>query len=170
MEAKRLVRAIRDRTILLNTFQSPAWRNLVTLTSMPCRPKPRSTRPPRNAACGWTASRAATEVRIDCPFDCPGDHAGRREVSISTDNPQKVFYCHAYQCQLRGNLLTLMHGWLTGQRPAGDKLKGEEFNRVKRVLADEGSGRFPIRTGHAAPNRYGASTTPPHRAARGQRR
>ena len=75
------------------------------------------------------------EARIDCPFSCAGDHAGRREVSISCDNPQKVFYCHAYQCQLRGNLLMLMHGWLTGQRPAGGKLKGAEFNRVKQVLA-----------------------------------
>jgi 5S rRNA maturation endonuclease (ribonuclease M5) len=88
------------------------------------------------AKCGLRldAKQSGSEVRIDCPFSCPGDHAGRREVSISTDNPQKVFYCHAYQCQLRGNLLTLMHGWLTAKRPTGDKLKGEEFNRVKRVL------------------------------------
>jgi 5S rRNA maturation endonuclease (ribonuclease M5) len=91
------------------------------------------------AKCGirLDSQSRGSEVRIDCPFSCPGDHAGRREVSISTDNPQKVFYCHAYQCQLRGNLLTLMHGWLTGQRPAGDKLKGAEFNRVKQVLASE---------------------------------
>jgi hypothetical protein len=89
------------------------------------------------ARCGVSldAKTAGKEARIDCPFACPGDHAGRREVSISTDNPQKVFYCHAYQCHLRGNLLMLMHGWLTGERPTGDKLKGAEFNRVKRVLA-----------------------------------
>lgn len=89
------------------------------------------------AKCGvrLDAKPSGKEVRIDCPFGCPGDHGGRRELSISTENPQKVFYCHAYQCQLRGNLLTLMHGWLTGHRPAGDKLKGAEFNRVKQVLA-----------------------------------
>ena len=88
------------------------------------------------ARCGvrLDAKPSGKEARIDCPFGCPGDHAGRREISVSTDNPQKVFYCHAYQCQLRGNLLALMHGWMTGRRPTGDKLKGEEFNRVKRVL------------------------------------
>lgn len=78
---------------------------------------------------------SGTQVRLDCLFSCAGDHAGKRELSVDTTNPQKVFACHAYQCQLRGNLLTLMHGWLTGQRPTGDKLKGEEFKRVRNVLA-----------------------------------
>jgi len=64
------------------------------------------------------------EVRIDCPFQCEGDHAGRKEVAINTENAQKIFMCHAYQCQFRGNLLTLMHGWLTGGKPAGGRLKG----------------------------------------------
>lgn len=72
---------------------------------------------------------------MDCPFNCAGDHAGRREVAVNTANPQKVFQCHAYQCQFRGNLLTLMHGWLAGDKPAGGKLKGDEFQRVKTVLA-----------------------------------
>jgi len=29
------------------------------------------------------------EVRIDCLFGCPGDHCGRKEIAINTDNPQK---------------------------------------------------------------------------------
>lgn len=74
------------------------------------------------------------QVRLDCPFNCEGDHAGKRELSVDTGNPQKVFACHAYGCQMRGNLLTLMHGWLTGKRPTGDKLKGDEFKRVRAVL------------------------------------
>jgi len=74
------------------------------------------------------------EVRIDCPFACPDDHAGRNEVAINVDNPQKVFLCHAYSCKFRGNLLTLMHGWLNGSKPTGGKLKGEEFQRVRNVL------------------------------------
>jgi len=57
------------------------------------------------------------QVRLDCPFSCEGDHAGKRELSVDTGNPQKVFACHAYQCQMRGNLLTLMHGWLTSRAP-----------------------------------------------------
>lgn len=75
------------------------------------------------------------QVRVDCPFGCQGDHSGKRELSVDTGNPQKVFACHAYGCQVRGNLLALMHGWLTGTLPTGGKLKGEEFGRVKRVLA-----------------------------------
>jgi 5S rRNA maturation endonuclease (ribonuclease M5) len=78
---------------------------------------------------------SSRQVRLDCPFGCPGDHVGKRELSVDTGNPQKVFTCHSYQCSLRGNLLTLMHGWLTGTRPTGDKLKGEEFKRVRNVLA-----------------------------------
>jgi 5S rRNA maturation endonuclease (ribonuclease M5) len=92
------------------------------------------------AKCGVSLDVRGTgpEVRIDCPFGCPGDHQGRRELAINTDNPQKIFMCHAYECGFRGNLLTLMHGWLTGQKPAGGKLKGDEFQRVKRALAGSG--------------------------------
>lgn len=78
---------------------------------------------------------AGPEVRIDCPFACAGDHCGRKEIAINTENPQKVFQCHAYECGFRGNLLTLMHGFLTGAKPSGGKLKGEEFQRVKKILA-----------------------------------
>lgn len=75
------------------------------------------------------------EVRLDCPFGCPGDHCGRKEIAVNSGNPQKVFMCHAYECKFRGNLLTLMHGWLTGTQPAGEKLKGAEFQRVRNLLA-----------------------------------
>lgn len=91
------------------------------------------------AKCGimLDAKGSGAEVRIDCPFGCPGDHSARKEVAINTENPQKVFMCHAYDCRFRGNLLTLMHGWATGRRPAGDKLKGPEFQRVKQILASQ---------------------------------
>ncbi len=91
------------------------------------------------AKCNVTVEVHGTgrQVRLDCPFNCPGDHAGKREVSVDTGNPQKVFTCHAYQCQTRGNLLALMHGWLTGTRPTGGKLKGDEFKRVRTVLAGD---------------------------------
>jgi hypothetical protein len=75
------------------------------------------------------------EVRLDCLFGCPGDHVGKREISVNTANPQKVFCCHAYGCQFRGNLLTLMHGMLTSSKPTGDKLTGGEFSRVRKILA-----------------------------------
>jgi hypothetical protein len=100
------------------------------------------------------------EVRIDCPFNCPGDHAGRKEVAVNIENPQKVFQCHAYECGCRGNLLTLMHGWLTGAKPTGGKLKGDEFQRVKHVLGGRlaPAGR-PAET--RKPESEGQATTPP---------
>lgn len=79
------------------------------------------------------------QVRLDCPFGCPGDHVGRREISVDTENRQKVFRCHAYECQVRGNLLTLMHGWLTTTLPTGGKLKGQEFTRARDTLAGTGT-------------------------------
>ena len=91
------------------------------------------------AKCGVTldVKGSGREVRIDCPFHCPGDHCGRKEVAVNVENPQKVFMCHAYECKFRGNLLTLMHGWLTGSKRTGDKLKGDEFQRVRKVLTGE---------------------------------
>ncbi len=95
--------------------------------------------------CGVTIDVQGTgeNVRLDCPFGCTGDHAGKREVSVNVTNPQKVFCCHAYGCQFRGNLLSLMHGWLTGTRPTGEKLKGNEFTRVRDVLAGKSPAGSP---------------------------
>ncbi|MEK6261266.1 MAG: toprim domain-containing protein [Planctomycetota bacterium] len=97
------------------------------------------------AKCGVSldAHGDGKEIHLDCPFACEGDHSGRREIAVNTENDQKVFMCHAYQCGFRGNLLTLMHGWLAGSRPTGEKLKGEEFHRVKNVLANVHSDYSP---------------------------
>jgi hypothetical protein len=117
------------------------------------------------AKCGVTIEPKGSgkEVRIDCPFTCAGDHAGRREISVNTEHPQKVFYCHAYSCGVRGNLLMLMHGWLKGRLPEGGKLKGKEFNDVKQVLA----GRAVAPTKERPPSQTRAADTeagaPPER-------
>lgn len=86
--------------------------------------------------CGVSLNAQGTgrQIRLDCPFGCEGDHAGKRELSVDAQNPQKVFCCHAYGCQVRGNLLTLMHGWLTSTLPASGRLIGAEFKRVRDVL------------------------------------
>ena len=88
--------------------------------------------------CGVTLNTtgSGSEVRIDCPFGCPGDHVGRKEISINKANSEKVFCCHSYQCQFRGNMLALMHGWLNGSKPSDGKLRGAEFQRVRDVLSD----------------------------------
>lgn len=110
------------------------------------------------AKCGVSieAKGAGAELRIDCPFGCVGDHTGRKELAINVENPQKVFQCHAYGCGFRGNLLTLMHAWTTKSKPAGGKLKGEEFQRVKRILA--GSVQKP---NTSAPSNESASNQSP---------
>ena len=77
------------------------------------------------------------ELRMDCPFNCRGDHGGRKEIAVNAENPQKVFMCHSYSCKFRGNLLTLMHGWLTGGKPASGRMVGADFQRVKKLLADK---------------------------------
>ncbi len=76
---------------------------------------------------------SGANVRIDCLFGCAGDHVGKREISVSTEG-DKLFRCHAYSCGFRGNLLKLMHGWLTGTMPPGGNLKGDDFTRVRNVL------------------------------------
>jgi 5S rRNA maturation endonuclease (ribonuclease M5) len=103
------------------------------------------------AACK-SSSRSCS--RLDCPFGCLGDHAGKRELSVDTSNPQKVFACHSYGCQVRGNLLTLMHGWLTGTLPTGGRLKGDEFKRVRNIL-----------TGDAEPTAAGTDETTERKGA-----
>ncbi|MFL5330495.1 MAG: toprim domain-containing protein [Gemmataceae bacterium] len=116
--------------------------------------------PEAAAKCGVTLEVHGNgrQVRLDCPFNCLGDHAGKRELSVDAGNPQKVFACHAYGCQVRGNLLMLMHGWLTGTRPYGDKLKGEEFKRVRNVLAGMPS---PDANDAEKPSRKGSEKTSP---------
>ena len=116
--------------------------------------------------CGVQLSATSTggEVRIDCPFNCPGDHSGRRELAVNTGNDQKIFMCHAYQCGVRGNLLTLMHGWLTGSKPTGDKLKGAEFQRVRKLLAGESTAASP--TSSAAKSPSSKSDSPPPKPER----
>lgn len=97
--------------------------------------------------CGTTVevSGSGRNVRIDCPFNCPGDHACKREIAVDTENSAKQWMCHAYQCQTKGNLLNLMYGWLHGQKWDGDKLRGAEFNSVKQVIAGDAP---PVRSEH----------------------
>ena len=113
------------------------------------------------AKCGVTLDvhGSGQEVRLDCSFGCQGDHCGRREIAVNTENPQKVFMCHAYQCGFRGNLLTLMHGWLTGTRPAGEKLKGDEFHRVKNILVSDAA--MATRTNNDPPKATTSESPPP---------
>jgi 5S rRNA maturation endonuclease (ribonuclease M5) len=115
------------------------------------------------AKCGVTVEMKGTgpEQRIDCPFGCPGDHAGRKEIATNITNPQKIFQCHAYGCGFRGNLLTLMHGWTTGTKPAGGKLKGDEFQRIKRILAGNSAPQGQVKQAKAQSTAENGEANPP---------
>jgi len=104
---------------------------------------------------------SGAEVRIDCQFGCGGDHAGRKEIAINTENPQKIFQCHPYPCGFRGNLLTLMRGFLTTSKPSGGKLKGDEFQRVKKVLAGINQPVVSRRALAAGSSKSSPPSTPP---------
>ena len=98
------------------------------------------------ATCGVPSlevSGSGANQRIDCPFACEGDHAEKRDIAVDADSSAKVWKCHAYQCECRGNLLNLMYGWLNGNRWTGDKLRGAEFNQVKQVIAGEEPANTP---------------------------
>ena len=98
------------------------------------------------AVCGkhsLEVSGSGSNQRIDCPFACDGDPAGKREIAVDVDNAAKQWKCHAYGCECRGNLLNLMHGWLSGNRWTGDKLRGAEFNQIKQVIAGEKPAETP---------------------------
>ena len=72
-------------------------------------------------------------VRIDCPFDCPGDHAGKREISINVQHPDKLLKCHRHGCPMRGDIVHLVHGLLTGKCPDGT-VRGKDFLDAKDVI------------------------------------
>jgi hypothetical protein len=109
--------------------------------------------------------QSGTNVRVDCPFGCPGDHVGKQEISVSTEG-DKLFRCHSYGCGFRGNLLKLMHGWLTATMPPGGNLKGSDFNRVKNVLQDQSAqtrAATPIATAAVSTREATVDDAPPKR-------
>ena len=79
-----------------------------------------------------SAGTDKNEVRLACPFSC--EQASGRPVSVNTALPHKPFICRAYQCQVRGNLLSLMYGLKHGTLPPGGQLKGADFRAMAQDL------------------------------------
>lgn len=48
------------------------------------------------------------------------------------DDPARLIFCHC--CQIRGNLLTLIHGLEFGRAPEGGRLRGNEFKAAAATL------------------------------------
>lgn len=74
------------------------------------------------------------EHRMRCVFTeaCADSQYGRLTVNLSDD--AKVIYCHS--CEVRGNLLTLIHGLETHRPPNGGKLRGDEFKAAVAKLRE----------------------------------
>lgn len=108
--------------------------------------------------CGQTLDvhGSGGQVRIDCPFRCPGDHAGKREISVNAGHAAKPWRCHSYECHARGDVVHLIHGLLTGARPP-EKIGGRDFLAVKKVIL--GEAQTP-RSEPTAANKTDAGTAP----------
>ena len=92
---------------------------------------------------GMPLSRSdAREHRMKCVFNeaCSDSQYGNLAVKLDV---AKQIYCHS--CSVRGNLLTLIHGFETGRPPEGGKVRGQEFkNAVAKLKEIKGLVHSPI--------------------------
>lgn len=81
-----------------------------------------------------TPEKSAGEHRIECVFteSCADSTYGQLTVKI--DDPVHRIYCHS--CGVRGNILTLIHGFEQHQPPATGRLKGQEFKDAVAKLRE----------------------------------
>ena len=85
--------------------------------------------------------KSSGEHRMQCVFNeaCADSQYGN--LTIRLDDPINRIYCHS--CQVRGNLLTLIHGLERHRPPEGGRLRGEEFKAavatLKQIAGEPGS-------------------------------
>ena len=72
-----------------------------------------------------TPDKSSGEHRMPCVFndECRDSQYGN--LTVNLDSPAKLIFAHC--CQIRGNLLTLIHGLENGRPPSTDRLRGDEF-------------------------------------------
>ncbi|MCA9047382.1 MAG: hypothetical protein KDA89_01555, partial [Planctomycetaceae bacterium] len=78
--------------------------------------------------------KSTGEHRMQCVFNeaCIDSQYGN--LTIRLDDPVNRIYCHS--CQVRGNLLTLIHGLEHHRPPEGGRLRGDEFKAAVAKLKD----------------------------------
>ena len=110
------------------------------------RTKRCSPRPMPAAMASLDVTGSGKNVRIDCPFNCEGDHASKREIAVDTESPGKLWKCHAYGCECRGNLLNLMYGWINGRSGPATSFAVPNSTTCEQVIAGEKpAGTPPLR-------------------------
>jgi hypothetical protein len=81
------------------------------------------------------------EHRMNCVFnkDCAESQYGN--LTVRLNDPINRIYCHS--CQVRGNLLTLIHGLEHHAAPHGGRLRGDEFKsavaKLRQIAVEEPS-------------------------------
>jgi 5S rRNA maturation endonuclease (ribonuclease M5) len=80
------------------------------------------------------AGKASGEYRMKCVFNEACGDAKYGNLTISLNDSAKIIYCHS--CEVRGNLLTLIHGLERHAPPVGGKLRGEEFKAAVAKLRE----------------------------------
>lgn len=84
--------------------------------------------------CKPLPSNATGEHRMQCVFneECADSQYGN--LTVRLDDPVNRIFCHT--CEVRGNLLTLLHGLEHHQPPTGGRLRGDEFKAAVAKLRE----------------------------------
>jgi hypothetical protein len=95
------------------------------------------------------AEKNSGEHRMACVFSeaCAESKYGHLTVSLS--DSAKVIYCHS--CEVRGNLLTLIHGLETHRPPGSGRLRRDEFKAAVAKLREIAGDVSPTATAPSQP-------------------
>ncbi|MCA9076544.1 MAG: toprim domain-containing protein [Planctomycetaceae bacterium] len=78
--------------------------------------------------------KSTGEHRMVCPFNAECRDSQYGNLTVNLDSSAKLIYAHC--CQIRGNLLTLIHGLETHSPPSTDRLRGDEFKSAVAKLRE----------------------------------
>jgi 5S rRNA maturation endonuclease (ribonuclease M5) len=76
-----------------------------------------------------------------CCFNESCNDSSYGALTVNLADPARVIYCHV--CQVRGNLLTLIHGLTQHRPPTGGRLRGDEFKAAVATLLQIRGGAEP---------------------------
>lgn len=100
------------------------------------------------------------EHRMRCCFNESCNDSSYGALTVNLSDPARVIYCHV--CQVRGNLLTLIHGLTQHRPPTGGRLRGDEFKAAVTTLQQIRGGAEPATSSAAnGPAPAMVSATPP---------
>ncbi len=81
-----------------------------------------------------TPEKSSGEHRMPCVFNAECRDSQYGNLTVNLDSSAKLIFAHC--CQIRGNLLTLIHGLENGRPPSTDRLRGDEFKAAVTKLKE----------------------------------